>query len=254
MRIVIDTDARTLELSDAGREIMIDLYSDEAFRIISQQWLRLGWSRKYTYTFTWFGRPVIQLPEDLVRFQEVVFRVKPDVIIETGVAHGGSLVFNATLCKAMGKGRVIGIDVEIRSHNREAIERHPLSGHITLLEGNSTAPEIIRQVAALVKPGETVLVMLDSNHGYAHVSAELEAYADFVTPGSYIVATDGIMEDLADIPRGRPEWRSDNPARAARDFAARRPEFVLERPHWPFNESTLDTNITHWPDAWLRRR
>jgi cephalosporin hydroxylase len=186
--------------------------------------------------------------------QEAIFQIKPDVIIETGIAHGGSLIFYSSLCKVMENGRVIGIDIEIRPHNRAAIEAHPLSDRITLIEGSSTAPEIVAQVKSLVKPGETVLVILDSNHTYAHVADELEAYASLVTPGSYIVATDGIMYDLTDVPRGQPEWATDNPAWAARDFAAKHPEFVITQPTWPFNESLLDQNITHWPSAWIRRR
>lgn len=254
MKLTLDTETGTLTLDDGRRTETLDLYSNEAFEAISRQWVRVGWNQKYPYTFSWMGRPVIQLPEDMIRIQEVIFQVQPDVIIETGVAHGGSLIYYSSLCKAMDKGRVIGIDIEIRPHNRSAIERHPLSDRITLIEGSSTAPEIVAQVKAQVKPGETVLVILDSNHTYAHVSAELMAYAALVTPGSYLVATDGIMFDLADVPRGKPGWTTDNPTFAARDFAARHPEFVIEQPAWPFNESQLTQNITHWPGAWLKRR
>lgn len=254
MKIIMDTETNTLTLEEAGQSRVLDLYSKEAFAAISRQWVRVGWDQKYQYTFSWMGRPVIQLPEDMIRIQEVIFSVKPDVIIETGVAHGGSLIFYSSLCKAMEKGRVIGIDIEIRSHNRAAIEAHPLNDRITLIEGSSTAPDIVAQVKSLVKPGETVLVILDSNHTYAHVYDELEAYAEMVTPGSYIVATDGIMYDLADVPRGTPNWATDNPTFAARDFAAKHPEFNIEQPAWPFNESLLDQNITHWPGAWLKRQ
>lgn len=253
MKLTLDTDANTLTLDDAGQSRTLNLYSKAAFEAISRHWVRVGWNQKYQYTFSWMGRPVIQLPEDMIRMQEVIFQVKPDVIIETGVAHGGSLIFYSSLCKAMDKGRVIGIDIEIRPHNRAAIEAHPLHDRITLIEGSSTAPNIVAQVRALVKPGETVLVILDSNHTYAHVHDELVAYAGLVTPGSYIVATDGIMFDLADVPRGTPGWATDNPSFAARDFAAKHPEFAIEQPAWPFNESALDQNITHWPGAWLRR-
>lgn len=253
MKLTLDTEARTLTLDDAGQTKTLDLYSKEAFEAISRQWVRVGWNQKYQYTFSWMGRPVIQLPEDMIRMQEVIFQVKPDVIVETGVAHGGSLIFYSSLCKAMEKGRVIGIDIEIRPHNRVAIEAHPLNDRITLIEGSSIAPEIVAQIKALVNPGETVLIILDSNHTYAHVYDELEAYAELVTPGSYIVATDGIMFDLADVPRGTPGWTTDNPTFAARDFAAQHPEFVIEQPAWPFNESALGQNITHWPGAWLKR-
>ncbi len=190
MKLILDTEAKTLTMDDAGQTKVLDLYSKAAFEAISREWVRVGWNQKYQYTFSWMGRPVIQLPDDMIRMQEAIFQIKPDVIIETGVAHGGSLIFYSSLCKAMEKGRVIGIDIEIRLHNRAAIEAHPLSDRITLIEGSSTAPEIVAQVKSLVKPGETVLVILDSNHSYAHVADELEAYADLVTPGSYIVATD----------------------------------------------------------------
>ena len=253
MKLTIDTEAKTLTVDDGGSRANYTLYSREAFEVISRQYIRVGWNQKYPYTFSWMGRPVIQLPDDMIRMQEVIFQVKPDVIIETGVAHGGSLIFYSSLCKVIEKGRVIGIDIEIRPPNRAAIEAHPLNECITLVEGSSTDPEIVKQVKALVKPGDTVLVILDSNHTYAHVFAELEAYAELVTPGSYIVATDGIMYDLADVPRGTPSWATDNPTFAARDFAAKHPEFSIEQPAWPFNESELDQNVTHWPGAWLKR-
>ena len=254
MKIQIDTAAGTVAVEEtAGTRRDLPLYSREAFEELSRIWLKVGWNQKHPYTFTWFGRPVIQLPEDVLRVQEVIYRVKPDLIIETGVAHGGSLVLYASLCKAMGRGRVVGIDIEIRKHNRQAIESHELSSLITLVEGSSIDTRILGQVASLVKAGEKVLVILDSNHSRAHVAAELEAYAPLVTPGSYIVATDGSMEFLHDVPRGQPGWVKDNPAEAAREFASRHPEFVLEQPPWSFNESDLRENITHWPDAWLRR-
>lgn len=254
MKIILDTEAKTLTLDEGGHSTVVPLYSKNAFEAISREWVRVGWNQKYQYTFSWMGRPVIQLPEDMIRMQEAIFRIQPDLIIETGVAHGGSLIFYASLCKALEKGRVIGIDIEIRPHNRAAIEAHPLRDRITLVEGSSTDANVAAQVKSWVKPGETVLVILDSNHTYAHVTAELETYAELVTTGSYIVATDGIMSDLADVPRGRPEWTTDNPTQAARDFAARHPEFAIEQPAWPFNESELNQNITHWPEAWLKRR
>lgn len=254
MRFTLDTEARSLTLEEAGQARTLDLYSKEAFEVITRQWVRVGWNQKYQYTFSWMGRPIIQLPEDMIRIQEVIFRLQPDVIIETGVAHGGSLIFYSSLCRAMGCGRVIGIDIEIRPHNRAAIEAHPMNDRITLIEGSSTDPSVVARVKSLVSPGESVLVILDSNHTYAHVSSELEVYAGLVPTGSYIVATDGIMYDLADVPRGVPTWTADNPTCAARDFLVNHPEFMLEQPAWPFNESGLDQNITHWPGAWLKRR
>jgi cephalosporin hydroxylase len=253
VKLTLDTDTRTLTLTEGGAERTLDLYSREAFEALSRQWVRVGWNQKYQYTFSWMGRPMIQLPEDVLRMQEVIHAVKPDVIVETGIAHGGSLVFYASLCKAMDHGRVVGVDIDIRPHNRAAIEAHPLAGYITMIEGSSTDAAIVAQVQAHIRPEEKVLVILDSNHTYDHVRDELLAYADMVSPGSYIVATDGIMFDLADVPRGHPDWATDNPTRAAADFAARDARFELKQPGWEFNESALADNITHWPGAWLRR-
>jgi cephalosporin hydroxylase len=150
MRIQIDTDARTI---DAGGK-KIDLYSDEGFKLLSELWVNTGWNQKYSYSFSWLGVPIIQLPEDMIRYQEAVSALKPDVIIETGIAHGGSAIYSASLCKMLGKGRVIAVDIEIRPHNRARVENHPMSDIITMIEGSSTAPEIVDQVKGLVKPGD----------------------------------------------------------------------------------------------------
>ncbi len=244
----------TISYTEDGERKSLPLYSDEAFRILSDLWVKVGWNQKYPYTFTWFGRPIIQLPEDMIRIQEVIYQLKPDVVIETGVAHGGSLIFYASLFEAMGtQGHVIGVDIEIRPHNRQAIEEHPLFKRITLIEGSSTDENVISIVKSQIPAGSKVLVILDSNHTYSHVHAELEAYHPFVTVGSYIVATDGIMSAVADTPRGNPGWTTDNPTKAASDFADAHPEFQITQPAWGFNQSGLKDNITHWPGAWLLR-
>jgi len=244
----------TLVIEDAsGSRRELSIFSPEGFRLLSDLWVRAGWHHKYSYTFTWLGRPIVQLPEDMIRVQEVLFTLQPDVIVETGIAHGGSLVFYASLCKALDKGRVIGVDIEIRPHNRAAIEAHPLFPYITLIEGSSTAPEVVNQVRAQIKPGEKVFVMLDSNHTKAHVLAELEAYAPLVTPGSYIVAADGIMADIAGQQRTQPDWTWNNPQEAAREFVAAHPDFAIEEPAWLFNESALSERVTYWPNAYIKR-
>ena len=254
MKYIIDTEHKTLAVEEAQGLRHIDLYSDEAFSFLSQQWLKVGWNQKYPYTFSWMGRPIIQIPEDMIRLQEVIYRLKPDVILETGIAHGGSLIYSASLCKALGIGRVIGVDIDIRPPNRRAIESHELFSYITLIEGSSVAPEIVAQVKALIQPQEKVLAIFDSNHTKHHVLNELEAYYDLVLPGSYLVATDGSMKDLHDVPRGKTEWSWDNPCEAALEFVAAHPEFELETPPWLFNESRLSENITHWPGAWIKRK
>jgi cephalosporin hydroxylase len=254
MNFTINNDDRMLTVEQAGIHREVPLYSREAFELISREWVRIGWSLRYYHTFTWFGRPILQLPEDLVRLQEVVYQVRPDVIVETGVFDGGSLLFYASLCEAIGKGRVIGIDVEIRAGVREALRDHPLGHRIELIEGDSVAPVIVANVRGMVKAGESALVILDSNHTMAHVAAELEAYAPLVTVGSCMVAADGIMRDLADVPGGEAGWAHDNPSVAARDFISRHPEFEMRQPEWKVNTSPLAENITYWPDGWLWRR
>jgi|TARA_Y100000994_G_scaffold248982_1_gene258447 cephalosporin hydroxylase len=253
MKITIDTDEKTLSTLDGDTTKTLPLYSKEAFETLSKYWVKVGWNQKYVYTFSWFGRPVIQLPEDMIRMQEVIYKLQPDIIIETGVAHGGSLVFYASLMQAMDKGRVIGIDIEIRPHNRTALEAHPLFHRIELVEGSSTDKNIVADVKGMVKANETVLVILDSNHTYEHVFNELKSYSSLVPVGSYIVATDGVMQDLSDVPRGEPSWELDNPTRAAADFVKIDERFEIVQPEWPFNESELTDNITHWPGAWLKR-
>lgn len=254
MQLLIDTDNQALTIREDGGERTLGLYSTEAFKLVSDLWVKLGWNAKYSYTFSWLGRPLIQLPEDVMRIQEIIHNVRPTVIVETGVAHGGSLILYASLMEAMGiDGQVIGVDIEIRPHNRKAIEDHPLFRRIKLIEGSSVGEDVVSQVKSLIPAEAAVLVILDSDHSRAHVAAELEAYHGFVTPGSYIVATDGIMSEVADTPRGQPGWITDNPTQAAKDFAAAHPEFVLGQPEWVFNQSGLSDNITHWPDAYLRR-
>lgn len=253
MKMIIDTEQRTIERqTDSGRE-QAPLYSPQGFEWLSELWLKVGWDQRYSYTFTWLGRPLIQLPEDVLRIQEVIFTLQPDVIVETGVAHGGSLIFYASLCRALGKGRVIGIDIEIRPNNRKAIEQHPLAPLITLMEGSSVDRTLVDNVKSRIAPGEKVLVLLDSCHSAEHVLNELEAYHSLVPVGGYIVATDGIMKDLHDLPHGKPEWMRDNPVAAARAFAGRHLEFVIEQPRWLFNESSLKRNLTYWPEAFLKR-
>src|SRR5580704_13149681 len=184
MKIELDLDRGTISVVNDPAKQAIPFASAEGFALASKAWLRAGWDAKHVYSFTWFGRPMIQLPEDMVRTQELIWNLRPDVIVETGVAHGGSLVFYASLFEAMGHGRVIGIDVDIRQHNRPAIEAHPLAKRITLIEGSSIAPGTLAAVRHNIAPHETVLVVLDSNHCRAHVQAELELYAPLVSPRS----------------------------------------------------------------------
>lgn len=238
----------------------IDVYSTEGFKLLSQIWLKAAWDQKHPYTFTWLGRPVIQNPEDLLRIQELIWTLKPDVIIETGVAHGGSLVFYASLLSAFGPGQVIGVDIDIRSHNRLEIESHPLNNRITLIEGSSTAKPTLEKVSSLIRPDQSVLVILDSCHTREHVFSELQSYSPFVTKNSYIVVTDGSQKYLGDSPRALRQygsyaetWPTNNPLDALNDFLQTNHNFVCEEPSFLFNESHIDFRITHWPRCFLRR-
>jgi cephalosporin hydroxylase len=237
---------------DSGEECY-PLASAEAFREISNAWIRASWDTKYVYSFTWLGRPIIQLPDDMIRIQEVIFDLRPDTIIETGVAHGGSLIFYAGLCKLMGHGRVIGIDIDIRPHNRKAIEQHFLCDYITLLEGSSVDEVIIKRIYETVGQEDRVLILLDSNHSKAHVLTELKAYAPLVSVGSYIVATDGVMGQLQGAPRSADDWGWNNPKEAAREFVSSDPRFIIDPPAPPFNEGLTVDGPTYWPGAWVKR-
>jgi len=247
-KLAADLVSQTLSVTYADDESRsFPLYAPEAFQAISQLWIKTGWAAKYSYNFSWMGRRVIQLPEDLVMVQELIYKVQPEVIIETGFAHGGSSVFYASLLELLGRGRVISIDIEIRPHNRKAIEAHRLKKRITLIERNSVAPETAEEVRNLLSPNEKVMVILDSNHTKEHVRRELELYGPLVTSGSYVVAADGIMQDLIDVPGGKAEWARDNPKVAVSEFLAVHPEFELDS-----EPSRL--GVTYWPDAYLRRK
>jgi cephalosporin hydroxylase len=251
--ITIDTEAGIVTVTDGEQQRILPFGDPEAFDIVSKAWLRIGWDVKHVYSFTWLGRPIIQLPEDLVRLQEVVFTVQPDVIVETGVAHGGGVLFYASLCRLLGKGRVVGVEVDLRPENRAAIEAAPLASYVTLIEGDSTDPRVVDRVKAGVQPADRVLVALDSRHSREHVLAELHAYAPLVSPGSYIIAMDGIMADLAGAPRSRPDWAWNNPRQAAAEFVATHPQFVVEHPPFLFNEGSVTAPVTYWAGGYIKR-
>lgn len=253
MILRIDTEARVVEIGDADGSRIVGFNDPTAFDLVSKAWLQIGWDLKHVYRYTWLGRPIIQLPEDIVRLQEVVVGVRPDVIVETGVAHGGSSVLFASLCELLGHGRVISVDIEIRPRNREAIEAHPLAARITLVEGDSAEEHTLARVQRLISESERVFVFLDSNHSKAHVLAELRLYAPLVSVGSYVVVADGIVQDLVSAPRSTPDWGWNNPLAAIDLFLAERNDFVQEDPTRPFQEGCVESDVTYWPRGWLRR-
>jgi cephalosporin hydroxylase len=234
--------------SDEVKANVDRLMADGDIQARSRAWLAEITRHRYTYNFTWLGRPVIQLPQDLLAVQEVVWQVRPDLIVETGIAHGGSLVHSASLLELLGgEGRVVGIDVDIRAHNRRAIEAHPLAKRIHLIEGSSTDPEIAATVRELARGRRAVLVLLDSDHTHAHVLRELELYAPLVTRGSYLIVFDTLIEDLpAELFAGRRWGKGNNPKTAVWQFLKTTERFTID------DRLAGKLLLTCAPDGYLR--
>lgn len=207
-----------------------EMASDDNFRHLSQQWLEASIRQKYSYNFKWLGRPIIQYPQDIMALQEIIWETKPDLIIETGIAHGGSLIFSASMLELLGKdGEVLGIDIDIRSHNRAEIESHPLFKRITMLEGSSIDENIVAQVHAHARGKKSVMVILDSMHSHDHVLNELLLYAPLVKKDGYLVVLDTIIESLpADLFPDRPWGPGNNPSSAIQEFLKQNNRFVVD--------------------------
>lgn len=233
----------------------IKIGSPKGFRFLSDLWLRSGWDTKHVYSFSWLGRPIIQLPEDIVRLQEVIYKLKPSVIIETGVAHGGGLVFYANIMSSYCNPKIIGVDIEIRKHNLKEIKKHKYSKYISLIEGSSIDPQIINKIDKIISKKDKVLVILDSNHTKNHVLNELKLYSKYVSKGSFIIACDGIMKYLKNAPRTKKDWPQNNPVNAVKEFLKLNKKFKHDDPEFLFNESHLKekNKITYWPMAYLKR-
>ena len=253
------------QFTQERRERLQSYGADAPFVALSRDWLQASMQRKYVYNFDWMGRPIIQYPQDMVAMQELVWQVRPDLIIETGIAHGGSLVLSASLlamldmCDGIEAGatldprqssrKVIGIDIDIRAHNRAAIESHPMASRIQMVQGSSVAPDTIAAVHAAAAGYQRVLVLLDSMHTHDHVLAELQAYAPLVTPGSYCVVFDTFVEDM---PPGffddRPWDVGNNPKTALRQWLQTHPDFEVDA-SWPNK-----LMVTVAPEGFLRRK
>lgn len=252
------------QFQDERRARLQSYAQDSDFSALSRDWLQASMQRQYVYNFDWLGRPIIQYPQDMVAMQDLVWRVRPDLIIETGIAHGGSLVLSASLlamldmCDAIEAGtvfdprqsrrKVLGIDIDIRPHNRAAIEAHPMASRIAMVQGSAIASDVVAQVQAFAKDYRRVMVCLDSMHTHAHVLAELEAYAPLVTPGSYCVVFDTFVDDM---PPGffvdRPWDVGDNPKTAVRQWLLSHPEFEIDA------EMENRLQVTVAPQGFLRR-
>ncbi|MDX4065642.1 cephalosporin hydroxylase family protein [Aliarcobacter skirrowii] len=208
----------------------------------------------YSYNFSWLGRPIIQYPQDMIALQEIIWEVKPDMIIETGIAHGGSLIFSAsmlTLLEACGEiedGKVLGIDIDIREHNRKAIETHPMSKKITMYQGSSIDKDMIAKVHNFAKQGKKILMCLDSNHTHEHVLAELRAYANLTSIGSYCIVFDTIIEDMSKGSFSNRPWdKGDNPKTAVWEYLKECDDFMIDK---DIENKIL---ITVAPDGYLKR-
>jgi cephalosporin hydroxylase len=230
------------------------LGEDKDVQGLSRVWSRETNRNGYTYNFSWLGRPIIQYPQDIVAMQELIWATQPDLIIETGIAHGGSLIFSASMlelnatCGGKKNARVLGVDIDIRAHNRAAIEAHPLARRIDMIQGSSIAPEVVAQVKKAAAGQESVLVILDSNHTHEHVLAELEAYAPLVTRGNYCIVFDTLVEDMpTELFPDRPWGPGDNPKTAVWEYLKSHPEFEIDQsiPH--------KLLITVAPDGYLKR-
>ena len=219
------------------RENIRQLGADKGLAEQSRSWIENSAAYKWTYNFSWLGRPIIQFPTDMIAMQEIVWQVKPDLIIETGIAHGGSLIFSASLLalldlcegKVESKRKVLAVDIDIRPHNRQAIEGHTLADRITMLEGSSVGEEIVTIIREMAHGYKRVLVCLDFNHTHDHVLAELEAYAPLVTPGSYCVVFDTVIEDMpGEMFPNRPWGPGNNPKTAVWKYLETHPEFAID--------------------------
>ena len=230
-----------------------DMAENQTLKRHAHDFLAASVEPKYSYNFSWLDRPIIQYPQDIVAMQEIIWQVKPDLIIETGIAHGGSLIFSASILELIAsctghQGEVLGLDIDIRAHNRAAIEAHPMYKRISMIEGSSIAPDIIAQVYEKAKDKQRVLVCLDSNHTHDHVLAELEAYAPLVSVGSYCVVFDTLIEDLPDDMFGDRPWGvGNNPKTAVWEYLKTHPEFEIDK---SIQHKLL---ITVAPDGYLKR-
>lgn len=195
----------------------------------TRRWFLQTYPYEYSYHFKWLGRPIIQYPQDIMALQELIWSVKPDLIIETGIAHGGSLVFSASILELIGRGIVVGVDIDIRSHNKQEIEKHPMYKRIKMIEGSSTDRNIVKKVYGIAKNKKRIMVFLDSNHTYEHVLEEMKIYSPLVTKGSYLVVFDTIIDDMPKkIFKNRPWSKDNNPKIAVKEFVKSNNRFKID--------------------------
>lgn len=236
------------EFEKQKRETIAQQGADDSLRAVTRDWFDRSCAYKYSYHFTWLGVPIIQYPQDIVALQEIIWKTRPQLIIETGIAHGGSLILSASLLEMIGSdGHVIGVDVDIREHNRRVIEAHPMMKRITMIEGSSTDTSVVRQVRAAAEGKSSVLVILDSNHTHQHVLDELRLYSPLVTKDNYLVVFDTVIEEMPEASFGdRPWGKGNSPMSAVRTFLQESDRFAIDR------EIDAKTLISVGPGGYLR--
>jgi cephalosporin hydroxylase len=218
------------EFKKRNKKIIDSMSKNLKLKDISEKWFLESIKNEYSYHFTWLGLPIIQYPQDIIALQEIIWKVKPDLVIETGVARGGSIIFSASLLELIGKGEVIGIDINIKKENKKVIEKHPLSKRIHLIEGSSTDKEIINQIRKFVQNKKKILVVLDSNHTHKHVLKELKIYSSFVSKNSYLIVFDTVVDELPDeVLKNRPWGKNNNPKSAVKAFLKINDRFKIDK-------------------------
>lgn len=237
------------KFKQAVRQNIVDQGNDEAFLSLGKKWVEETMNKKFIYNFSWMGRPIIQHPHDTMALQELIWQIKPDLIIETGIAHGGSIIFSASMLELLGgSGEVIAIDIDIRKHNRDEIEAHPMFKRIKLVEGSSIAQETLEKVTQLATGKKNIMVVLDSNHTHEHVIKELEMYAPFVSVNSYLIVFDTWVEDVpAKYYSDRPWDKGNNPKTAVWEFLKKQDDFKIDK------SIEHKLSITLAPDGYLKR-
>lgn len=213
-----------------NRKMVKVMSSNSNFRKLSKSWFKASEKYEYSYHFTWLGRPIIQYPQDIIALQEIIWKVKPDLIIETGIARGGSLIFSASILELIGNGKVLGVDIDIRKHNKIEIEKHSMYKRITMIEGSSIDETIVKKVYKIARGKKRILLILDSNHTHEHVLKEMELYSPLVTRGSYMIVFDTVIEDTSEpsklLHNKRPWGKGNNPKTAVREFLKNNNRFV----------------------------
>lgn len=216
---------------EKNRNLIKKMASDSHIKRLTQKWFEESSRYEYSYHFSWLGRPIIQFPQDIIAMQEIIWQVRPDLIIETGIAHGGSIIFYASMLELIGEnGQVLGIDIDIHHHNRIAIENHPLAKRISMIEGSSVDDHVAQKICDFAKDERRVMVVLDSNHTHEHVLTELKLYSPLVTKGSYLVVFDTVIEDMPeDFFSDRPWGKGNNPKTAVAEFLKSTDRFVIDK-------------------------